>query len=97
MIDVYLQDEIKIKTSTTDQWGEPSESSTETVSGRFVYKTQIVRDAEGQEVTASGHVLLKDRTLGYDATIEYDNTDYAIANIHRIRDFDNKYLKVFLK
>lgn len=97
MIDEYLMDSIKIKTSTLDEWGEPGEVTTVTVKGRFEYKTQLVRNVYGEEVVSSGFIYLKDKALSHEATLEYDGDDFAIVTIHHERDFDNKFLKVYVK
>ncbi len=97
MINVYLQDNIKLLKTEYDKWGNPTTTES-TIKGRFEFKTEMVRSLEGEQVVSSARVLVPaDADINHEDKIEYNSRQYSILAIELGKDFSNRVLRLFLK
>ena len=97
MIDIYLVDNVIIKTISYDEFGEPSASQKQT-KGRIEYGTQRINDLEGEKVISNTNVYLKiQEVVGEKDKLYFDGEDHSILKIVKSKDFYNQYLRVYLK
>ena len=89
MTAVYRNDPVSIVRHTTpDQWNEGGTPSIEAVMGMVVYKSKLVRNAQGEEALSTIQVLLAfDSTLTHEDKVRIGAVDYSILSIDLVRDF----------
>lgn len=99
MIESYLdKDAVTHKKSNGfDQWNEPEATTDATIDARVIYETRLIRDRNGEQVVSSMQVIVEDQTIGHDDKITVDGTDYDILRIQKLKDFDTRFIKVYLK
>ncbi|MBE3124843.1 MAG: hypothetical protein IMZ57_04205 [Acidobacteria bacterium] len=113
MINAYCVDDlIIVKWGSNDAWGEPTWASSGSASdlnckGYIVWKTQLVRDFKGEEVTSSVMIYLpkkieKPKCLGrrlmHEDRIWLPNEpiDRAIVAIVEPKDFSHPHYEIYL-
>jgi len=101
MIDAYLKkNAITLKTSGgTDIYNEPEATADTALDARVIWKSQLVRDAHGDQVVSSAEIWIKDRTPmpTHADKVRLDGVDRAIITVSKADDFNTQFLKVFLK
>jgi SPP1 family predicted phage head-tail adaptor len=97
MINAYLQDSMEILTVTYDKWGTATTVST-SIKGRFNYKTQMVRNLEGEQVVSNAFVLIPaTEDINNEDKIKYNGKEYNILSLELAKDFSDRFIKVNLK
>lgn len=106
MINAYLTDDlwtVKAPDPPFDEYNKPNPPVVAAVKGFIDWKSRIVRNLEGEEVTSQASVLLKlDPDLGHEDKLRiYDptrdeNIDHAIIAIHPAKGFFIAGLWVYL-
>jgi len=108
MIDAYAVDDLVITQSNGfDVWGEPLSGTTVEIKGYVVWKTQLMRNLAGEEVTSTIMLYINKRrldallgrVLSHEERIESINgvsIDQSIIAIHVPKAFSNPHYEVFL-
>ena len=83
MLDVYTNQEVKIKRVLgKDEYGD-IQTEIKTIKGRLQFKHKIVVNAEGQQVTSSATLYTKEN-LKLSDYIVYNNKEFKIIAISEI-------------
>lgn len=91
MLSVYLNQNITYKTiSTVNAYNEKTYSSS-TIKGRFIYKREITRNAENEEITSDAIVYTK-TALEEGNTITHDSKDWVIRFVYPWIELDGSVL-----
>jgi hypothetical protein len=108
MMDAYCVDEITIlRWNGQTSWGEPVSGTEITVKGYVDWKTRLVRNSTGEQVTSAVMVYLPKkveragylgRKLSHEDRIWLpdESFDRAIIEIRRPKDFSHEHLEVYL-
>jgi hypothetical protein len=108
MINAYCVDRMTIiMWNGNDSWGEPVSGSMVDVKGYIVWKTQLVRNLQGENVISSAMVYLPHkieraaylgRELLHEDRIVLGSQpfDRAIIDIRRPKDFSHPHYEVYL-
>jgi hypothetical protein len=108
MMNVYCVDTITItKWLGNDTWGEPIAPVSVVVKGYVEWKTQLVRNLQGEQVTSSviiylpatiEHAAFLGRALLHEDRLTLPNQpgDRAIVAINTPKDFSHPHYEVFL-
>ena len=81
MISEYLNQTVTHKTvSSVNNYNEKTYSSTST-SARFIYKREIIRNADGEEITSNAIVYTKTE-LNEGDVITYDSKDWVVRFVY---------------
>lgn len=103
-----MVDEIIITQSTgVDEWGEPLPEVDVNIKGYVEWKTRLVWDINGEEVVSTVAIYIKKRTLDNVLartlshedrvkSINGDEIDRAIINIHQPKAFSNPHYEIQL-
>lgn len=94
MINAYLVDTVIIKSQVKDKWGSVSETTQKTVKARIDYRMKLVRNAKGEEEVSSARVTVANQVLTYDDLINFDSRDHTILAIEKMKDFNQRYLRI---
>lgn len=85
MIGIYARDVVTVITPSVNTLGDPTNTST-TADARFVASVRLVRNSEGEQVTASGYIRMKNApSLG--ARITFEGRTYALLAIEQVKTF----------
>lgn len=107
-VDIYLTDKIDILTPAYDEWGVKTGTSTQPdVKARIEDTNQIVRDKNGQEVTAQALLLIdSSATVDYESKIklksrngvdtQIPSKEFAIKKLARAHGFAASHWEVWL-
>jgi len=98
MINAYLHDYVDVlKATPIDSWGEEGLESLIVMRGLIQYKTRLVRDFKGEEVTSNITVLFRPNAgLDHDDKILINGYKWSIINILEGRDWAKRWTEVFL-
>lgn len=106
MINSYLVDDlwtVKAPDPPLDEYNVPNAPIVTAIKGLIQWKTKLVMNLEGQEVTSNGNVLLKvDTDLGHDDQLRiYDsargkNIDHPIIIILPAKGYSTVGIYVYL-
>jgi hypothetical protein len=108
MISAYCTDSVTIVMSNgNDSWGEPISGTLLDVKGYIVWKTQLVRNQQGEEVQSACMVYLPwkitraaylNRELTHEdrLILGAEPFDRAIIDIRKPKDFSHPHYEIFL-
>ncbi len=106
MINVYLTDDlwtVKAPDPPLDEYNVPNAPIVKAIKGLIQWKTKLIMNLEGEEVTSNGNVLLKvDTDLGHNDQLRiYDssrgkNIDHPIIIILPAKGFFTAGIYVYL-
>ena len=108
MLNAYSVDEIVIiQSQGHDDWGEPSPEVEVSIRGYAEWKTRLVRNLAGEEVTSTIKLYISKRRLDKLLTqalshedriksINGDEINRAIITIHQPKAFSSPHYEVFL-
>lgn len=100
MIDAYLTDDVtRYIDAGLDEWTTRTYTSEE-IKAMVIFKTRLVRNIRGEEVTSNAQLLIKigqamshkDRIM-----LEGESFTHAIINIGKPRDFSEVLKEVYLE
>lgn len=87
MISAYMTDTVTRKASGgLDANNEAQASTTTTHAAQVVWKTRIVRNQAGAEVTSAGHIVTQ-IAYGHNDRVVIGNVEHAVAAIEEIKVF----------
>lgn len=85
MIGIYARDVVTVITPSVNTLGDPTNTSA-SVDARFVAQVRLVRNSEGEQVTASGYIRMKSApSLG--ARITFEGRTYALLAVEQVKVF----------
>lgn len=85
MIGIYARDTVTVITPSFNTLGDPTNTSA-SVDARFTAQVRLVRNSEGEQVTASGYIRMKSApSLG--ARITFEGRTYALLAIEQVKVF----------
>ena len=87
-----------IQAGTPDQWGEPGTPTTTAILGRIDRSQALVRDYNGEEVTAAGRVLMSEGppTPGKDK-LKWDGEEYVVISYEELRNHSRRAYWVYFR
>jgi hypothetical protein len=95
---IPVKDDITIiSVGVLDDWGRPSEPTTQTVKGRVDYRNEIVKDNNGQDTLSKATILLKGVVImSVEDTVQWSDV-YGIheekpISVSPIKDLSNKVI-----
>lgn len=97
MINAYCNDDIVIVKRTPDQWGTMTERKV-VARARFEFKTRMVRNLQGEMVVSSGRVSLPLPyfDITHNDRIQFEEKQYSILNIERVKNFSTQFMRLDL-
>lgn len=97
MIGSYFTDTVFLVTKTTDDWGHGTETVTPGVSCRVEWKTRMIHNMAGEEVTSLGTVTFApDQALDNTVRVRISGKDYLILAITEKKDFAIRCKEAYL-
>ena len=91
MLDVYLNQSIAKKSvSSVNDYNEKTYSST-TISARFIYKRELVRLTNGEEITSDAIIYSK-TSLSEGDVITFDSKDWKVRFVYPWHNLDGSVL-----
>ena len=96
MIDIYLNDDVIIRTITKDVYGAISSTSDAAIKGYIEYKVKNVTNFEGVEAVSNAQIYIKTRTINFDDKVVFDSIEHSILIFQKPRDFTNKFMILFV-
>jgi hypothetical protein len=87
---------IRLASNGQDQFGDPLARTETAIAGRFVQKTKLMRDAEGNETVAT-HLFTTTADISTSDKIRIGGVDYQVVNAEEIKDFTHRGWKVWLR
>lgn len=93
----YMTDSLEwIQSGGRDQWGEPLDATTISITGRIDRSQKLVRDNAGQEVVAAGSVLMTagPPTPGADK-LKWDGIEHPVIAVDEKRSHSRRTYKVY--
>jgi len=97
MISVYLQDDLVLHISGGyDTHGEPLADTTANIKGKYFEKVRLFHDNKGENVYASGYVMIQSRTVTLEDEVTISGTKHAIIQIEKPKDFSWGFLKLWV-
>lgn len=101
MLNVYSVDTItlmRVPVPPRDKWNQPNPLVPETVKGYLEWKTKIVRNLAGVEVTSRGNFLLAyDGTIDHMGKLRINSVDYPILALEPAKDFSNIGIRIYFQ
>jgi len=101
MLDVYSVDDVIIVRAPDppyDEWNQPNDPTLESVKGYLEWKTKIVRNLAGVEVTSRGNFLLTyDGTIDHTDKLRINSIDYPILALEPAKDFSNIGIRIYFQ
>ena len=96
----YMTDAITIvKSAGYDIWKQPLASSDVAVKGKIEYKTNLVKDMNGEDVVSSAMILLPasidallSRELTHEDALTFDSVKHTIVAIERPTAFSKSFI-----
>ena len=98
MMNAYFTDDVVLVQATgRDQYGKAKTETTTTVKGRFEWRTKVIRNRAGEEVTSAARVYLPSTaTLTHEDKIRVGGVDRLILDIQEARDFSLSHYEVYI-
>jgi hypothetical protein len=86
-----------VRAGELDDWGRPTGTSTENYSCRIDYRTQIVKDSNGQDAVSKATILIKGVALvTSDDTVswsdQYGEHEAKPLSVSPLKDLSNKVI-----
>jgi hypothetical protein len=87
MFSIYQQDSITwVRHGTRDQWNEPAAATDVAIKARVDWRTKLVIDWNGEQVLASGSVIL-DSKPDHEDNLEINSISHIIIAVEEIKSF----------
>lgn len=95
MIQAYLRDTIVLRRSSQDNYQK--ETFTDTTVKAFIdYKKRWVTNQAGAQVMSGASVMIKETEIDLDDRIRFDNRDWKILQIKKLRHFSVVGLEILV-
>lgn len=90
MIDAYLKQTVTRRAAgALDQYNDPTAATDTTVAAKVVWKTRLLRNANGDMVLAAGHILTKTQFAHTDMVV-VDGVAHAVLGVEELRVFNQR-------
>lgn len=95
MINAYITDTITLKRRVYGTWGGATDTES-TIKGRFEFKTKMTRNLQGEQVVSTANVILPLMSIEHKDKIVFESKEYTILAIERRKDFNSRFLLIYL-
>lgn len=95
MINALLIDSCILHTRTFDTNNEPTDVDVP-LSCKAEYKTQWIKDINGEDFLSQANVMIKNRTVTHDYQITFDGKRCPVKKIAKPKFWSYNFIQVFL-